>query len=74
MSMLILVLTYIFFSSPIHVIQFYTISKVLGVSEENRRIIDISNKRCYKNFIADKKIRIKVLNIVARKTIIVVAK
>ena len=52
-------------------LQFYTIFKVPGVSEQIRRVIDISNKE---NFIADKKFRNKVLNIVAGKTIVIVVK
>ena len=52
-------------------LQFYTIFKVPGVSEQIRRVIDISHKE---NFIADKKFRSKVLNIVAGKTIVIVVK
>ena len=52
-------------------LQFYTIFKVPRVSEQIRRVIDINHKE---NFIADKKFRNKVLNIVAGKTIITVVK
>ena len=52
-------------------LQFYTIFKLPGLSEQIRRVIDISHKE---NFIADKKFRNKVLNIVAGKTIIIVVK
>ena len=52
-------------------LQFYTIFKVPGLSEQIRRVIDISHKE---NFIADKKFSNKVLNIVAGKTIIIVVK
>ena len=52
-------------------LQFYTIFKLPGLSEQIRRVIDISHKE---NFIADKKFRNKVLNIVAGKTIIIAVK
>ena len=52
-------------------LQFYTIFKVPGVSEQIRRVIDISHKE---NFIAEKKFRNKVINIVAGKTIIIAVK